>query len=198
VLRWALANGFEYVEPEEDDGIDEGGGMGTGSAGFARAVDALQAHMWPGMRLKSEQRGGGGGGGGSMRSADLRAEVEEEDTDAAVAAAVSVATGVPLARGQLPMGPLDGASPGFDINGLLGAMEVLTRDPGDDQTTDDDLEAGDSAFVLMLEQMRLMKEQAKSLPDEQRKEYAEKVAMQFYQSLCAGYDDEAGEEEDEN
>ena len=41
VLRWALANGFEYVEPEEDVG-DEGGDMGSGSAGFARAVDALQ------------------------------------------------------------------------------------------------------------------------------------------------------------
>ena len=40
--------------------------------------------------------------------------------------------------------------------------------------------------------------QARTLPDEQRKEYAERVAMQFYQSLCAEYDDDEPDEEEDN
>lgn len=81
-MAWCLENDFELVDmaPEEgeedadvgngvDAGSSGGGGaaaemlMGSGS-GVPRVIDALQAHMWPGLEMKSKGEKGKGKGKG--------------------------------------------------------------------------------------------------------------------------------------
>lgn len=186
VLQWALAHQFEYVEPE-DSGED------AGSAGFSRAAEALQSHMWPGMTMKA--RGGpapaspstGDEISGVNEGAEDECVTESTATDAGTAEAEKVDGEVDTALAA-DVGGVDGLLGGFNLEGLLSSMEVLTKEV--DGEVDDDIEMNDDAFMTMIEQMKMMKEQAKSLPDAQRKEYAEKVAMKFYESLCAGEEDE--------
>jgi hypothetical protein len=184
VLQWALEHQFEYVDPVDDEEED------GGSAGFSRAAEALQSHMWPGMVMKEKVQPT------AHRSAE-DTEIGGADVDGPAPGQGNgkVSTQVHTDEGVgagVPGSEVDGLLSGFNLDGLLSSMDVLTRDV--DGVNDDEVEGSDEAFMMMLEQMKVMKDQAKALPDAQRKEYAEKVAMKFYESLCA--DEEEGHDSD--
>lgn len=66
ILQWCVKQGFELVEwvisGASDGGTEEGDGDDSGDEGFLEAVgidrvaEALQAHMWPVMDLKTDRK----------------------------------------------------------------------------------------------------------------------------------------------
>eukprot|EP00041_Stephanoeca_diplocostata_P024214 m.607131 g.607131 ORF g.607131 m.607131 type:complete len:348 (+) comp22477_c0_seq3:194-1237(+) len=183
ILSWCLEHDFEYIENTASDDIDAEAPLNADKGyGIGRVREALQAHMWPGLKMKGKPSQSEDTAHSSTTSSAASAQ---GDSDCAGDKTCTHATD------NLTLAALDAdvtgnaessdMSKGFDLQSLLQNMDVLSRAPNDDD--EDALEADDSAFATLLGQMRAMKEQASVLPDSQRKDYAERVALKFWEAI---------------
>lgn len=128
VLKWCISNGFELIE-----WMSEGTRTGEHTpetTGTARLAEALQAHVWPHITMKSDSVHKA-----AASSQSLTKELLSEDEK------------------------------------LLAEGCAQEQDPG-----------GES-FEELFAKFADMKAHAQQLPQEQRKEYAEKVVMAFWDAI---------------
>lgn len=179
--QWCLAHAFELVElnpqelPDEDDDFPE-------STGVKRIVQALNANVWSSVEMKDGHNQGFG------LISSLVASRHNNPT--------------------IPHNCQDPPSSSLPIEGSLGSEEpnhaesnTSTDAQGDavvDAMTDLDIQelanltAGDADvdnFERLFTKLKEMKDKASSLPHEQRKVHAEKVAKAFWMAI-GGDDDE--------
>ena len=81
--------------------------------------------------------------------------------------------------------------PAFDLSALLSSMAVLGKAEGED---DSQVEADDAQFEQLLQQMQMLKSQASKLPDAQRRDYAEAVAMKMWEAMGGDDGDDSSNE----
>ncbi|KAM9854256.1 alpha- and gamma-adaptin-binding protein p34 isoform 2-T2 [Aulostomus maculatus] len=174
--QWCLAHGFELVEidpqelPDEDDDFPE-------STGVKRIVQALNANVWSSVEMKD----GHNQGFGLMSS-------------------------LVAARHNNPRSCQESPSSSLPVDGTLvnekdyhtESTHTETQDTVVDAMTDLDIQelanltAGDADvdnFERLFTKLKEMKDKASSLPHEQRKVHAEKVAKAFWMAI-GGDDDE--------
>lgn len=179
--QWCLAHAFELVElnpqelPDEDDDFPE-------STGVKRIVQALNANVWSSVEMKDGHNQGFG------LISSLVASRHNNPT--------------------IPHNCQDSPSSSLPVEGSLGSEEpnhaesnTSTDAQGDavvDAMTDLDIQelanltAGDADvdnFERLFTKLKEMKDKASSLPHEQRKVHAEKVAKAFWMAI-GGDDDE--------
>ena len=187
-MKWAVANDFEYVDPAPEDADSS-----PKSYGLGRIQDALQAHMWPNLVMKPLDLPQG--------DADADADAADDDAEAEEASPAQDGPSIRDSGGseaeaaepsEAAVPTHDGGAGGvpcvdnFSIDALLQSMDVLgNEDPDNPNDGDADM------FETMLVQMQALKAQAATLPDEQRKAFAEAVALKFMAAM--GDDDGDGE-----
>ncbi|KAL7402312.1 hypothetical protein ABVT39_012948 [Epinephelus coioides] len=177
--QWCLSHAFELVElnpqelPDEDDDFPE-------STGVKRIVQALNANVWSSVEMKD----GHNQGFGLMSSL------------------VAARHNNPHSSPQEPPSsslPVEGSLVTEDANHTeSGANTDTQQDTVVDAMTDLDIQelanltAGDADvdnFERLFTKLKEMKDKASSLPHEQRKVHAEKVAKAFWMAI-GGDDDE--------
>nr|XP_020486993.1 alpha- and gamma-adaptin-binding protein p34 isoform X1 [Labrus bergylta] len=177
--QWCLAHAFELVElnpqelPDEDDDFPE-------STGVKRIVQALNANVWSSVEMKD----GHNGGFGLMSSL------------------VASRHNNPRSCQDPPQSsslPVEGSPVSEEADHTESSTNTDTRgDAVVDAMTDLDIQelanltAGDADvdnFERLFTKLKEMKDKASSLPHEQRKVHAEKVAKAFWMAI-GGDDDE--------
>ncbi|XP_033491093.1 alpha- and gamma-adaptin-binding protein p34 isoform X2 [Epinephelus lanceolatus] len=177
--QWCLSHAFELVElnpqelPDEDDDFPE-------STGVKRIVQALNANVWSSVEMKD----GHNQGFGLMSSL------------------VAARHNNPHSSPQEPPSsslPVEGSLVTEDANHTESSANTDTQqDTVVDAMTDLDIQelanltAGDADvdnFERLFTKLKEMKDKASSLPHEQRKVHAEKVAKAFWMAI-GGDDDE--------
>lgn len=177
--QWCLAHGFELVEvnpqelPDEDDDFPE-------STGVKRIIQALNANVWSSVEMKD----------GHNQSFGLMSSL------------VAARHNNPRNSSQEP--PQSSSLP---VEGTVGNEETLHTERTNPETQGDavvdamtdldiqelaNLTAGDADvdnFERLFTKLKEMKDKASSLPHEQRKVHAEKVAKAFWTAI-GGDDDE--------
>ncbi|XP_041651571.1 alpha- and gamma-adaptin-binding protein p34 [Cheilinus undulatus] len=175
--QWCLAHAFELVElnpqelPDEDDDFPE-------STGVKRIVQALNANVWSSVEMKD----GHNQGFGLMSS-------------------------LVASRHNNPRSCQDPQSSNLPVEGSLVSEETNHTESSTNEDTQGDvvdamtdldiqelanLTAGDADvdnFERLFTKLKEMKDKASSLPHEQRKVHAEKVAKAFWMAI-GGDDDE--------
>ncbi|XP_029009790.1 alpha- and gamma-adaptin-binding protein p34 [Betta splendens] len=176
--QWCLAHAFELVElnpqelPDEDDDFPE-------STGVKRIVQALNANVWSSVEMKD----------GHNQGFDLMSSL------------VASRHNNPRSRPDPPSSslPEEGTLNNEENSQTEGSTNSTTRDEAivDAMTNLDiqelaNLTAGDADadnFERLFTKLKEMKDKASSLPHEQRKLHAEKVAKAFWTAI-GGDDDE--------
>ncbi|XP_072242031.1 alpha- and gamma-adaptin-binding protein p34 isoform X2 [Leuresthes tenuis] len=168
--QWCLAHAFELVElnpqelPDEDDDFPE-------STGVKRIVQALNANVWSSVEMKD----GHNQGFGLMSS-------------------------LVASRHNNPRSCQDSPSPNLPAEGTTEEASETENNTSADTQADSvvdiqelaNLTAGDADvdnFERLFNKLKEMKDKASSLPHEQRKVHAEKVAKAFWMAI-GGDDDE--------
>lgn len=176
--QWCLAHAFELVElnpqelPDEDDDFPE-------STGVKRIVQALNANVWSSVEMKD----GHNQGFGLMSS-------------------------LVASRHNIPHNCQDSPSSSLPVEGTVNNEEANHTESGTNANTQEDtvvdamtdldiqelanLTTGDADadnFERLFTKLKEMKDKASSLPHEQRKVHAEKVAKAFWMAI-GGDDDE--------
>ncbi|XP_049429997.1 alpha- and gamma-adaptin-binding protein p34 isoform X1 [Epinephelus fuscoguttatus] len=178
--QWCLSHAFELVElnpqelPDEDDDFPE-------STGVKRIVQALNANVWSSVEMKD----GHNQGFGLMSSL--------------VAARHNNPHSSPQEPPQSSSLPVEGSLVTEDANHTESSANTDTQQGTVvDAMTDLDIQelanltAGDADvdnFERLFTKLKEMKDKASSLPHEQRKVHAEKVAKAFWMAI-GGDDDE--------
>ncbi|XP_064390829.1 alpha- and gamma-adaptin-binding protein p34-like [Halichondria panicea] len=165
VLKWCVCEGMELVEwergenPQPQD-TDSDDGLPPEAMGVARLSETLQAHMWPNITMKGRD---------------------------------------PTATSQTQSGAAQPAA-GNDMNDLTKLEAKATASASKEEEvrnrvdelllTDDQLSAlkdsedpGGEKFEDLFSRFSQMKQHAESLPHEERKVYAERVAMAFWDAI---------------
>ncbi|XP_066540367.1 alpha- and gamma-adaptin-binding protein p34 [Hoplias malabaricus] len=176
--QWCLAHAFELVElnpqelPDEDDDFPE-------STGVKRIVQALNANVWSSVEMKDEHNQGFG------LMSSLVASRHNNPR--------------PMTEAQ----PLQPQSNNVDENTEGQKTESCQQGTGQvdslvDPMTDMDIQelanltAGDADvenFERLFTKLKEMKDKASSLPHEQRKAHAEKVAKAFWMAIGGDQDE---------
>ncbi|XP_029909092.1 alpha- and gamma-adaptin-binding protein p34 [Myripristis murdjan] len=178
--QWCLAHAFELVElnpqdlPDEDDDFPE-------STGVKRIVQALNANVWSSVEMKDEHSQGFG-----LMSSLVASRHNTRNCQ-------------------------DPPSSSLPTEGVLDSGEANSTESGDstdkqadtivDPMTDLDIQelanltAGDADvenFERLFTKLKEMKDKASSLPHEQRKVHAEKVAKAFWMAIGGDEDEIEG------
>lgn len=184
--RWCIEHGFELVElspeevPEEDDDFPE-------STGVKRIVQALNANVWSNVVMKNEWNQG--------------------------FSLLNSLAGAQQSLGAVEPGPPEQPrAPGSDPAGALGRRAGAST-PTDtvvealaDPMLDLDIQelasltagGGDlDNFERLFSKLQEMKDKAATLPHEQRKVHAEKVAKAFWMAIGGDRDEIEGLSSDE-
>ncbi|XP_028823174.1 alpha- and gamma-adaptin-binding protein p34-like [Denticeps clupeoides] len=165
--QWCLAHAFEMVElntqelPEEDDDFPE-------STGVKRIIQALNANVWSSAEMKDETNQGFGLMSSLMASCHAQPQpqppaVQTEDAEKA---------------DQVSTDPVDAVA--IDPRLDMDIQELATLTAGDSDVDN---------FERLFTKLKEMKDKASSLPHDQRKLHAEKVAKAFWTAI-GGEDDE--------
>ncbi|XP_008938408.1 PREDICTED: alpha- and gamma-adaptin-binding protein p34, partial [Merops nubicus] len=184
--EWCIKHGFELVElnpeelPDEDDDFPE-------STGVKRIVQALNANVWSNVVMKSDRTQGFGllstlaGANCSIGSED------NQDPESSPS---------PAERGESPLGsreegPSADSPQGDDVVDPMLDMDI--QELANLTTRDGDLEN----FERLFSKLKEMKDKAATLPHEQRKLHAEKVAKAFWMAIGGDRDEIEGLSSDE-
>ncbi|XP_034988174.2 alpha- and gamma-adaptin-binding protein p34 [Zootoca vivipara] len=182
--EWCIKHGFELVElnpeelPDEDDDFPE-------STGVKRIIQALNANVWSNVVMKNDVNQGFGFlpalTGTSRR---LRTEENEapEPDPLPVERAVDAGEDVADANSQQAD---PAADPMLDMD--IQELASLTAGEGDLEN-----------FERLFSKLKEMKEKAATLPHEQRKLHAEKVAKAFWMAIGGDRDEIEGLSSDED
>uniref|UniRef100_A0A8C4Q6Q4 Alpha and gamma adaptin binding protein n=1 Tax=Eptatretus burgeri TaxID=7764 RepID=A0A8C4Q6Q4_EPTBU len=175
VQEWCVRHGFELVEleppelPDEEDDFPE-------STGIGRIIQALNAHVWPGLHMKEPGRSpimGPHVGDVRHRNRDGNERtllLQESEKSSRIGHGVETETPTEHAHG-------DGA-----LESDIQELAALTTAHGDP----------DSGFERLFEKLKQMKDRAAFLPREDRKAHAEKVAKAFWVAIGGEEDEIAG------
>ncbi|XP_033922406.1 alpha- and gamma-adaptin-binding protein p34 [Melopsittacus undulatus] len=184
--EWCIKHGFELVElspeelPDEDDDFPE-------STGVKRIVQALNANVWSNVVMKSDRTQGFGllsTLAGANRS--IRSE-ESQDPEPNPAAAER--------EESCSDNREDGASTNnLQMDSIVDPMlDTDIQELASLTTREGDLEN----FERLFSKLKEMKDKAATLPHEQRKLHAEKVAKAFWMAIGGDRDEIEGLSSDE-
>ncbi|XP_009977098.1 PREDICTED: alpha- and gamma-adaptin-binding protein p34 [Tauraco erythrolophus] len=184
--EWCIKHGFELVElspeelPDEDDDFPE-------STGVKRIVQALNANVWSNVVMKND-RSQGFGLLRTFAGANCSAGSEENrDTESNPSAA------------DREESHLDDREDGAGTNSLQidnivdPTLDTDIQELASLTTRDGDLEN----FERLFSKLKEMKDKAATLPREQRKLHAEKVAKAFWMAIGGDRDEIEGLSSDE-
>ncbi|XP_062998425.1 alpha- and gamma-adaptin-binding protein p34 [Elgaria multicarinata webbii] len=185
--EWCIKHSFELVElspeelPDEDDDFPE-------STGVKRIIQALNANVWSNVVMKSDVNQGFGflpALVGANRS------VQSEENDA------PEPNPLPAERAECTV------DPGQDAADAKGLPADSVADPMLDMDIQElaSLTAGEGDlenFERLFSKLKEMKEKAATLPHEQRKLHAEKVAKAFWMAIGGDRDEIEGLSSDED
>uniref|UniRef100_A0A8C5PD50 Alpha and gamma adaptin binding protein n=1 Tax=Leptobrachium leishanense TaxID=445787 RepID=A0A8C5PD50_9ANUR len=177
--EWCIKHGFELVEldpeelPDEDDDFPE-------STGVTRIIQALNANVWSNVEMKSEQAFGIFSSLASMN------HVPENSEDLHGDILVS-SEGSPEDAAEQGRGSASHCNSQVDTI-VDPLMDLDIRELASLTSGDGDLENFSRLFTKLQE----MKDKAASLPHEQRKLHAEKVAKAFWMAIGGDQDEIEG------
>ncbi|XP_021571291.1 alpha- and gamma-adaptin-binding protein p34 isoform X3 [Carlito syrichta] len=185
--EWCIKHGFELVElspeelPEEDDDFPE-------STGVKRIVQALNANVWSNVVMKSDRNqsfsllNSLAGGNHSLGSAETcHAEQPHQPAADRTEPLSDHQSGTSDTAGALADGIVD---PMLDLD--IQELASLTTGGGDLEN-----------FERLFSKLKEMKDKAATLPHEQRKLHAEKVAKAFWMAIGGDRDEIEGLSSDE-
>ncbi|XP_030621966.1 alpha- and gamma-adaptin-binding protein p34 [Chanos chanos] len=179
--QWCLAHAFELVElnpqdlPDEDDDFPE-------STGVKRIVQALNANVWSSVEMKEEHNQSFGLMSSLVASRHNNPRPSQEPPSS-----YSPSNNTDSDRGN--QRTENSQSSGTDV--------ASVADPTIDMDIQElaNLTAGDSDvenFERLFTKLKEMKDKASSLPHEQRKVHAEKVAKAFWMAIGGDQDEIEG------
>ncbi|XP_063304816.1 alpha- and gamma-adaptin-binding protein p34 [Pelobates fuscus] len=182
--EWCIKHGFELVElnpeelPDEDDDFPE-------STGVTRIIQALNANVWTNVEMKSEQAFGIFNSLASMNHAPENSDDLQGDVPSELGAG-----------SQTEQGRESGSVCNSQVDTIVDPMMDLDiRELASLTSGEGDLENFNRLFTKLQE----MKDKAATLPHEQRKLHAEKVAKAFWMAIGGDQDEIEGlSSEDEN
>eukprot|EP00117_Sycon_ciliatum_P002917 scpid73878/ scgid7934/ Alpha- and gamma-adaptin-binding protein p34 len=186
---WCIQNGFELVEmrPLDDDSgaeSDDEEGFGKELRGVERCVQVLNSHQWTNLILKEQD----------SRGRHAAAREEASGTSSAAAGAK------PVSLQDLEKLHAEKANENRQRDASSSAAAATTSENGLDESALDAAANGagsmagcsEDEFGQLFEKFGAMKTQADSLEPSERKAYAEKVVMAFWQAM-GGDADEMGD-----
>lgn len=169
-IQWCVAHGFELIwwqQGAQVKGDSQHGGLLNEQTGIERIREALQAHTWPSMTMKCDK---------TKKHSEVKNEVVNKD------------------KSKKDHKNLDSKSQeiiGKSIHHMHYCQYALT-----DKMLGEPPHEDEDKFEELFDKFMAMKETAQLLPHEQRKAYAEKVVMEFWQAI--GGDEEEMRSSDEN
>ncbi|CAN0537118.1 unnamed protein product [Rangifer tarandus platyrhynchus] len=184
--EWCIKHGFELVElspeelPEEDDDFPE-------STGVKRIVQALNANVWSNVVMKNERNQGLNllssltGANHSIGSAET---CHSEPCELAAARTESLSDHRGAASDTADVQVDSAVDPMLDLD--IQELASLTTGGGDLEN-----------FERLFSKLKEMKDKAATLPHEQRKMHAEKVAKAFWMAIGGDRDEIEGLSSDE-
>lgn len=178
--QWCLSHAFELVElnpqelPDEDDDFPE-------STGVKRIVQALNANVWSSMEMKDEHNQGFGLMSSLVASRHNNPRSCQD----------------PASSSLPPEGANDKDAKVTETEGNTDTQVETIVDPMLDLDIQElaNLTAGDADvenFERLFTKLKEMKDKASSLPHEQRKVHAEKVAKAFWMAIGGDEDEIEG------
>lgn len=158
LLNWCLQNSYELVElnAEEQNSDDEAENDFKETTGCKRIIQALHAHLWPNMELKDNPNIG-------TTPARLEELLRTHEGSSAV---------LPEPRGSNNSGVTED-----EQMGRISASDIQA-----DFNIDADL-FNPSSFENLFDRFKDMKEKANLLHGDERRQYAEKVAIAFWRAM---------------
>ncbi|XP_048825304.1 alpha- and gamma-adaptin-binding protein p34 [Brienomyrus brachyistius] len=177
--QWCLSHTFELVElnpqelPDEDDDFPE-------STGVQRIVQALNANVWSTVEMKEEHSQGIGLMSSLVASRNSNHHASQESHSPRPSA--EGASGKAEEKTEMAAK----AEPGNNI--LDPTIDVDIQELASLTTGDADVENFERLFTKLKE----MKDKASSLPHEERKVHAEKVAKAFWMAIGGEQDEIEG------
>ncbi|KAK2539350.1 alpha- and gamma-adaptin-binding protein p34 isoform X1 [Columba livia] len=184
--EWCIKHGFELVElspeelPDEDDDFPE-------STGVKRIVQALNANVWSNVVMKSD-RTQGFGLLSSLAGANCSIGSEENQNTQANPSAAE--------REESQLDSREDAAGTDDLqidSSVDPVLDMDIQELANLTTRDSDLEN----FERLFSKLKEMKDKAATLPHEQRKLHAEKVAKAFWMAIGGDRDEIEGLSSDE-
>ncbi|XP_031559882.1 alpha- and gamma-adaptin-binding protein p34-like [Actinia tenebrosa] len=174
VLEWCLKYSFELVElkPNEEDQQDAGE-FGE-QTGFPRVIQALNCGEWPNIKLRSESKGKNQSSSSGSSTDDAKSNALDSKTCSNGNGHACSKTDEEKSTRKL-----------MDCSRLTDDETDLLQRLGND---DPDGESFDELFTKLKD----MKDRASTLPDEQRKSYAEQVAIAFWKAMGGEEDEISG------
>ncbi|XP_075063687.1 alpha- and gamma-adaptin-binding protein p34 [Mixophyes fleayi] len=184
--EWCIQHGFELVElnpeelPDEDDDFPE-------STGVTRVIQALNANVWSNVEMKSEQSYGIFSSLTSMNhspesSADAQDNVSVSSGESAVHLGEQGRVGGSASHCDSQVDTI--VDPMLDLD--IRELANLTSGEGDLEN-----------YGRLFSKLQEMKDKAATLPHEQRKLHAEKVAKAFWMAIGGDRDEIEGISTDE-
>lgn len=215
---WCLENGFELVELEpevEEQQEDEDDFQET--VGMKRIVQALHAHTWPNLEMKDESTFRSPYMNKMMQEEaaaqciESEMNVKNEERSSLDTSGQSTSEefreciGEAVVKGSVDdkltisnndQSCFSAADTGSSSTGNLAAENPLLGLEQFDQTalfeTLAEENRDEESFEKLFEKLKLMKEKAETMPLEERKKYAEQIAVQFWQAIGGDEDEIAG------
>ncbi|XP_062860743.1 alpha- and gamma-adaptin-binding protein p34 [Trichomycterus rosablanca] len=173
--QWCLAHAFELVElnpqelPDEDDDFPE-------STGVNRIVQALNANVWSSVEMKDEHNQGFG------LMSSLVAAHHNNPRPTAETQGLSACTegNTEAPKTESSQNSTEGVNSVVDPMTDLDIQELANLTAGD---------ADVDNFERLFTKLKEMKDKASSMPREQRKVHAEKVAKAFWMAIGGDQDE---------
>lgn len=174
ILNWCVENEYELIEinppPESDEEEDDG--LFSKSKGFGRVIDALHAYVWSHLVIKDE-----------IKPKDPVTVREQEVRKKINRLAASASS---------PKVPEDNSK-----KMRVDISEFLLEEQWPQKVSKQDDPEGESVEALFAK-FSSMKEKASGLHGEERKKYAEKVAIAFWKAMGGAEDEIAGLDDDDD
>ncbi|KAL4613395.1 alpha- and gamma-adaptin-binding protein p34 isoform X2 [Arapaima gigas] len=196
--QWCLAHAFELVElspeemPDEDDDFPE-------STGVKRIVQALNANVWSSVEMKDEHNQGFGLMSSLVASRHTNLRPKQDSNVSPLC--LSPHPHPHHLNATFPHLPVEGEGSSKNEEGTEMAANGDTGINVLDPSTDIDIQelasltTGDADvenFERLFTKLREMKDKASSLPPEERKVHAEKVAKAFWMAIGGDQDEIEG------
>ncbi|XP_042911618.1 alpha- and gamma-adaptin-binding protein p34 isoform X2 [Parasteatoda tepidariorum] len=200
VLNWCVQNQFELVElnssaDEEDDFTADD------AKGFDRVIQSLQSHLWANLNMKDEKlQIKSTDNGDSKDTSDEKLQIKGTDNGD------SKEISGPQEKDSSDIGDASTASNVVDSTVKKESKKSSTKVKveNDDLDLDEQLlsdvlsgeDPGGESFEALFDKFASMKDRAAGLNGEDRKKYAEKVAIAFWRAMGGDEDEIEGLDDD--
>lgn len=172
--QWCLSHAFELVELNPQDLLDEDDDFPE-STGVKRIVQALNANVWSSVEMKDEHSQGFGLMSSLVASRHNNPRPSQE-TQSSPSNSTDESSEIQRAENNQSNAENTAVDPMIDID----IQELANLTAGD---------ADVENFERLFTKLKEMKDKASSLPHEQRKVHAEKVAKAFWMAIGGDQDE---------